>query len=484
MPFDEDLRRQFETLTDRIRDEVTRHLAIATGELTASVEADRAAAALQAAADTSASAERDAAARLTEALAAAERDAAARLTEAVAAAERDAAAHLTEAVATAERDAAARLTEVTMAERDAAARLTGAVATAEQEAAARLTEAVAAAERDAAARLTEAVAAAEDRGRVTGREQGKQDGLAQGREQGRDDTRAEARSTERAAGERLVEAVRAIDRARSLSEILDTLTSRAGREAARVGVLLVRGGQLRAWRFIGFDAALDDASTFELPLDEGGIIAEAVRTGEAAFADSGHGATVPSFTKVPPGCEMLAVPIRMSGQVVAVLYADQAADEAARDGHPKSLVVWPAILEVLARHATRCLEATTAFRAAQLLTGRPETSTALSDTAAHGSQRAGSVRATNEANKGDEDEAAQRYARLLISEIKLYHEPEVIAGRRDRDVVSRLGGEIARARVLYEQRVPAHVRSATDHFHAELVRTLANGDASLLGQTT
>ncbi len=332
--------------------------------------------------------------------------------------------------------------------------------------------------------MTDAIAAAEDRGRVTGREEGQQEGLAQGRAEGRDDARVEARRAERAAGERLVEAVRAIDRARSLSEILDTLASQAGREAARVGVLLVRGGQLRAWRFIGFDAALDDAGTFELPLDEGGIIAEAVRTGEAAFADSGHGAMVPSFAKVPPGCEMLAAPIPMSGQVVAVLYADQAADEAARDGHPESLVVWPAILEVLARHATRCLEATTAFRAAQLLTGQPETSSALSGAAAHGPQHAESAGATSEAIKGDEDEAARRYARLLISEIKLYHEPEVIAGRRDRDVVSRLGGEIARARVLYEERVPAHVRSATDHFHAELVRTLANGDPSLLGQTT
>lgn len=455
MPFDDDLRRQFETLTDRIRDEVTRQLAIATGELTTSVEAERTAATLQAAADASDATEHAAATRLTEAVARAEREAAARLTEAVATAEREAAARLTEAAATAEREAAAHLTE-----------------------------AVATAEREAAARLTDAVAAAEDRGRVAGREEGQQDGLAQGRQEGRDDTRAEARGNERAAGERLVEAVRAIDRACSLSEILDTLASRAGREAARVGVLLVRGGQLRAWRFIGFDAALDDASTFELPLDECGIIAEAVRTGEAAFADSGHGATVPSFAKVPPGCGMLAVPIPMSGQVVAVLYADQAADEAAHNGHPESLVVWPAILEVLARHATRCLEATTAFRAAQLFTGRPETSAALSAPAAHGPQRAESAGATDEANKGDEDEAARRYARLLISEIKLYHEPEVIAGRRDRDVVSRLGGEIARARVLYEQRVPAHVRSATDHFQAELVRTLANGDSSLLGQTT
>jgi hypothetical protein len=68
-----------------------------------------------------------------------------------------------------------------------------------------------------------------------------------------------------------------------------------------------------------------------------------------------------------------------------------------------------------------------------------------------------------------------------MSEIKLYHETDVMAGRRAGDLAVRLGDEIARARVLYEQRVPASVRSATDHFHAELVRTLADGDASLLG---
>jgi hypothetical protein len=67
-----------------------------------------------------------------------------------------------------------------------------------------------------------------------------------------------------------------------------------------------------------------------------------------------------------------------------------------------------------------------------------------------------------------------------VSEIKLYHEPAVVAGRRDRDLAMRLGGEIARARVLYEQRVPQTVRSRTDYFRDELVRTLANGDATLL----
>jgi hypothetical protein len=84
------------------------------------------------------------------------------------------------------------------------------------------------------------------------------------------------------------------------------------------------------------------------------------------------------------------------------------------------------------------------------------------------------------ADPGEEHLAAQRYARLLVSEIKLYHEQEVIEGRRDRDLATRLGREIARARVMYEARVAPHVRERTDHFHDELVRTLAGGDPSLL----
>jgi hypothetical protein len=69
---------------------------------------------------------------------------------------------------------------------------------------------------------------------------------------------------------------------------------------------------------------------------------------------------------------------------------------------------------------------------------------------------------------------------LLVSEIKLYHEPEVAAGRRERDLAVRLGGEIAHARALYEQRVPRETRAAADFFHQELVRTLADGDEALL----
>jgi hypothetical protein len=163
----------------------------------------------------------------------------------------------------------------------------------------------------------------------------------------------------------------------------------------------------------------------------------------------------------------------MSGQVVAVLYADQGpADDPQRD----ATMAWPATLEVMGRHAARCLEALTAFKAARVLTERPDAMPAAAPEAAGAP--------AGDGDRPSDDEAARRYARLLVSEIRLYNEPAVAAGRRERDLATRLGTEIGRARVLYEQRVPAQVRERTDHFHAELVRTLANGDETLLGQTT
>jgi hypothetical protein len=205
---------------------------------------------------------------------------------------------------------------------------------------------------------------------------------------------------------RLVEAIRALDEARSLTGILDALTTAAAHESPRIAVLLRRSGGWHVWRSVGLDGDID----------------------AAAIADHA------------------AVPIVIGGETVGGVHA--------ADGATPSI-------EILTRHASRCLESMTAFKTARALARQGD-------------------RGTEDTNAEDEETAARRYARLLVSEIKLYHEDEVVAGRRDRDLRSRLGGEIARARVLYEQRVPADVRERADYFHDELVRTLADGDASLL----
>jgi hypothetical protein len=76
---------------------------------------------------------------------------------------------------------------------------------------------------------------------------------------------------------------------------------------------------------------------------------------------------------------------------------------------------------------------------------------------------------------------ARRFARLLISEIKLYNEQKVVEGRSEHDLYDRLREYIDRSREMYDKRVKAEVAARYDYFHGELVNTLAEGDPSKLG---
>lgn len=162
---------------------------------------------------------------------------------------------------------------------------------------------------------------------------------------------------------RLLDSMHALDQSRSLSRILDTLVAEAGKEAPRAGIFLASGSPLRSWRCTGFELTVDEAKPFELPLDEAGVIFDAIRLGSTAFSN-GTPSSAPSFAQLPRPCDAMAVPVALAGQVVAVLYADS--------GQNGSLSpVRRATLEILTRYAARSIEVITAFRVAQMLTGSP-----------------------------------------------------------------------------------------------------------------
>lgn len=77
---------------------------------------------------------------------------------------------------------------------------------------------------------------------------------------------------------------------------------------------------------------------------------------------------------------------------------------------------------------------------------------------------------------------ARRFARLLVSEIKLYNEQKVRDGRDAGDLYNRLREDIDRSRQMYDKRVRPEVAGRYDYFHHELVSALAEGDASKLGE--
>ena len=147
----------------------------------------------------------------------------------------------------------------------------------------------------------------------------------------------------------------------------------------------------------------------------------------------------------------------VGGQSVAVLYAD-----AGVNGEVEVPASWPEGMQILAAHASACLSHITALRTTQAM-------------------RASSVASGRPAPSAEEDSSARRYARLLVSEIKLYNESAVRLGREKRDLLNRLGPEIERARRLYEERVSPAIAARASYFQEELVHTLADGDRELLG---
>lgn len=76
---------------------------------------------------------------------------------------------------------------------------------------------------------------------------------------------------------------------------------------------------------------------------------------------------------------------------------------------------------------------------------------------------------------------ARRFARLLVSEIKLYNEQRVNEGREAGDLYQRLREAIDRSREMYDKRVQPPVAEKFDYFHYELVNSLADGNADRMG---
>ena len=81
----------------------------------------------------------------------------------------------------------------------------------------------------------------------------------------------------------------------------------------------------------------------------------------------------------------------------------------------------------------------------------------------------------------DTHRKAQRFARLLVDEIKLYNQAKVNEGRRNKDLYDRLQEDIDKSRTTFQKRYGNTVAASGDYFQKEVVRSLAEDDLSVMG---
>ena len=272
-----------------------------------------------------------------------------------------------------------------------------------------------------------------------------------------------AESTPRDASALLI-SLRAIDDSSTLTEALTAAVRGAALESPRAALFVVNGTTLQEWPVEGVPPV--HAGPIRADGREAGFLAEVLRTGETVSIDGTNGHSAPMFAGLSSGRRAIAVPFVLDGCPVALLYADEGTD-----GQP--LASWLETVQILGRHATSVVASLTAVRTAQAM-GFIARGSAVAD---RGSTD--EVSAQTAAGSDDDAQSARRYAKLLVSEIKLYNEGAVRVGRERRDLQLRLREEIDRARQLYDQRVGFSVPGRDLYFQQELVQTLAAGDQSL-----
>jgi len=76
---------------------------------------------------------------------------------------------------------------------------------------------------------------------------------------------------------------------------------------------------------------------------------------------------------------------------------------------------------------------------------------------------------------------AKRFAKLLVDEIRLYNQAKVNEGRQSRDLYRILREDIEKSRDTYNRRYANTSVADAGYFTEEVIRILADNDASVLG---
>lgn len=314
-----------------------------------------------------------------------------------------------------------------------------------------------------------------------------------------------------------------LDRARSQSELLRELLSVLSEQVDRAAVLVMRDGNISAWSGVGFGDA-EGLRQWRAAVSASSMLTRFAEEQKTLLFAPGQDPVFSGWLQggETPSCAAM-IPVCLRGKLVGGIYVDHGKGRrwspsefqvlvaivcwlidtlGIRQTVPSAMLAEPVDLLPEDEDLESEPEPAPELRSEPepVLPDEPEPESGSFDPSATvrvdmaqmaamtaGAEVAPAQPAAAEAapSLSPEDEArheeARRFARLLVSEIKLYNEDEVERGRANNDLYQRLKEDIDRSREMFDKRIPPEVRAVKDYFHEELVRILADGNGDVLG---
>jgi hypothetical protein len=318
----------------------------------------------------------------------------------------------------------------------------------------------------------------------------------------------------------LVQAVASVHAGTTQKEILRALLDAGTAYGARVALFVVKAGAANGWQGRGFN---DDDAIKDFALD--------MRGGPAAHAYQNRTVTPANIAEMdrrfvtlfggPENEQILVLPLVLKDKVAALLYADGGASnlldatslellvmatstwlevtslrkQAQKDpsegtGGMPALNMPPPLAAPAAQPVSSFQDpfaAHTPKHIAPKAVPEPEPVAEVVEVSAHAGSGAAAPAAAADPFAGMSPEdaethrKAQRFARLLVDEIKLYNQAKVAEGRRHKDLYDRLKEDIEKSRSTYTKRYGTTAAASGDYFQREVVRNLAEEDTSVMG---
>jgi len=301
----------------------------------------------------------------------------------------------------------------------------------------------------------------------------------------------------------LAAAVSNIHTGSTQKEILRALLDAGSGHCSRIALFVVKAGAALGWQSRGF---ADDERSKDFALDlSAPPVANAYHTRTATQASlADMGAAFAEHFGHPANERVLILPLALKDKVAALVYAD-GGESGKLDANALQLLViaTSAWLEVISlrkqaakedgsRPETVPVQTVSSFsdpfvaHAPMHSAHRSSAAAEAQAAAAAASAGAGVAPAADVlAGLSPEDaevhRKAQRFARLLVDEIKLYNQAKVAEGRRNKDLYDRLKDDIEKSRGTFQKRYGHTAAAAANYLEHELVRSLAEDDVSTLG---